>query len=572
MNALRPRHAVWLAAALLLPTLGLRSLWPPDETRYADVARGMRAHGDYVVPRLDGELYGEKPPVFFWAIAAANAAGVPLGAAPRLVSIASGIATVALVPRIAGALGLAAPIGARAALILATTPLLLVYAQLGLLDAASTFLVTFAIAAKLARAGGRSAHRVGLAVLEGLLLGAALLTKGPVLLLFPVGLRVGAALARGGGVRPGRPDASDLASLGVALAVAVAWLGAAASSAGADYASSITLGQAARRMAGDAPHLRPPGFLLAVTALGFLPWTLFGVDRMVRAAVDGWRRSGWRPSEWRETDAGTGALLGWLFLPLAFLSLLATQQPHYVLPGLPAAALLVARALDAAPTWIRRSLAGLGVALSAGLLAAALGADAVFATGPPPQPATQAALADLTLRGIAACAGGALLALSLRRLPAGARLWRRAAAGSAVAFAAAVLLVWRIDRYIAPWALLGDPRLAAAPRLAADGSLRTSLRVATGRDDVLPLGRSFARQLAADPGLVAVVRERDLARAEIGAVEIEVLARGFSRGHVALAVRARPESVASDSSAVSAGESGSAPRPEPQPTRPPASP
>ncbi len=594
MNALRPRHAVWLAAALLLPTLGLRSLWPPDETRYADVARGMRAHGDFVVPRLDGELYGEKPPVFFWAIAAANAAGVPLGAAPRLVSIASGVATVALVPGIAAALGLAAPLGTRAALVLATTPLFLVYAQLGLLDAASTFLVTGAIAAKLARAGRRGARRTAFAVVEGLVLGAALLTKGPVLLLFPLGLRVGAALApalsgpraasardsalaRAASAResglaresgPG-PDASDLVSLGIALTVALAWVGAAAASAGVDYARSITIGQAVRRMAGDAPHLRPPGFLLAVTALGFLPWTLFGVDRLVRAAAAGGRRSGWRP--WRGIDAGTGALLGWLFLPLALLSLLATQQPHYALPGLPAAALLVAPSLEAAPVWIRRTLAGLGVGLALLLLAASFGADAVFATGPPPQPATRAALADLTLRAIAACAGGALLALSLRRTAAGG-LWRRAAAGSAVAFAAVVLLVWRIDRYVAPWALLADPHVTWAPRLAADGSLRTSLRVATGRDDVVGVGGDLARQLAADPGLVAVLREPDLSHAGVEDGELEVLARGFSRGHVAIAVRARPGSGRPDSAAVSAEDEAAAPPPGSEPTRPPTSP
>ena len=49
----------------ILP-LGAHDLIVPDETRYAEIPREMITSGDWVVPRLDGLLYFEKPPLFYW--------------------------------------------------------------------------------------------------------------------------------------------------------------------------------------------------------------------------------------------------------------------------------------------------------------------------------------------------------------------------------------------------------------------------------------------------------------------------------------------------------------------------
>jgi len=42
-------------------------LWTPDEPRAAEIGRSMLESGDYLVPRLAGEPFLEKPPAYWWA-------------------------------------------------------------------------------------------------------------------------------------------------------------------------------------------------------------------------------------------------------------------------------------------------------------------------------------------------------------------------------------------------------------------------------------------------------------------------------------------------------------------------
>ncbi|NWG01485.1 MAG: glycosyltransferase family 39 protein [Syntrophaceae bacterium] len=49
--------------------LGQWDLWNPDEPRYAEVSREMVQGGDWILMHYNGNVYSDKPPLFFWLIA-----------------------------------------------------------------------------------------------------------------------------------------------------------------------------------------------------------------------------------------------------------------------------------------------------------------------------------------------------------------------------------------------------------------------------------------------------------------------------------------------------------------------
>ncbi|MCU6500258.1 glycosyltransferase family 39 protein [Rugamonas sp. A1-17] len=71
------KKIVWslLAAFIIvwLYVLGVRTLVPPDEGRYAEMAREMFTTGDWITTRLNGIKYFEKPPLQTWMNAASFA-------------------------------------------------------------------------------------------------------------------------------------------------------------------------------------------------------------------------------------------------------------------------------------------------------------------------------------------------------------------------------------------------------------------------------------------------------------------------------------------------------------------
>src|SRR5436305_608853 len=111
-----------LALAVILCFAGLgRSLWSPDEPTGASVGRAMLATGDLVVPRLNGQPFLEKPPLYWWAQVLSFRLLGTSAAAARLPSALFGVATLlvtwALGRRFGPRAGLLAP------LVLATTAL-----------------------------------------------------------------------------------------------------------------------------------------------------------------------------------------------------------------------------------------------------------------------------------------------------------------------------------------------------------------------------------------------------------------------------------------------------------------
>ena len=53
-------------AALFLRGLGARDLWAPGEPIYGEIIRVMYEKNHWLVPMLNGQLYADKPVLYFW--------------------------------------------------------------------------------------------------------------------------------------------------------------------------------------------------------------------------------------------------------------------------------------------------------------------------------------------------------------------------------------------------------------------------------------------------------------------------------------------------------------------------
>ncbi|MEK7241327.1 MAG: glycosyltransferase family 39 protein, partial [Planctomycetota bacterium] len=136
---------VMICLTLYLPHLGGRDLWAGRETLYAQVARET-LQGNWIVPHFNGEIYFNKPPLYFWLIALAS---LPVGDVTeftlRLPSALSAIGTVLVVFSL-GEVLIGAGGGFLAGLILASSPEFQKYACVAKLEMLLTFFVTASLA------------------------------------------------------------------------------------------------------------------------------------------------------------------------------------------------------------------------------------------------------------------------------------------------------------------------------------------------------------------------------------------------------------------------------------------
>jgi 4-amino-4-deoxy-L-arabinose transferase-like glycosyltransferase len=521
------------AALLLLAGLDAVDLWAPDEPRYAQVAEELRSgeHGPagLVLLHLNGEPYTQKPPLWFWLAAGI---GAPLGRvtelAARLPSALAGIALVALT----GALGtrlLGGGAGLLGAALLLTTFEFAHLSRRAQLDPLLALLETAALAAffRLDRGlGGRTAN---LAAMHAAL-GLAVLVKGPVGFLVPL-LVVALHLVwerRAGQIARVLPPWALLLSLGPGLA----WLGAALALAPpGTFGEAVGTNVFGRFFAGTS-HERPFYYYLYQFPVDALPWTalwpavLLAARRHVFVA-DPALRDPERVRAWR-------FLLAWVGASFVFFSLSTGKRGLYLLPALPAAALLCADAclrLLEPRTRPPRAFA-VAAALGATLLTA-LGAACLAAPWLPlelPQGFAPLRLAAFGAAALGIAAGAAVAwRLQARHLaPPAARLGIVVAAALGLELAVFLLVYPALDagkssRTVAlaaarltdpsqPVGLLGDRALAGG--LAYYGQRRVSL---------LSTPESVERFVAGG-GRAIVVQERKLSRVE-AVVPVHVVAR-----------------------------------------------
>jgi 4-amino-4-deoxy-L-arabinose transferase-like glycosyltransferase len=141
------RHQVLIVAAagvVFFANLGATALWDLDEPLYASIARDMLAGGDWVVPRYNGEVFYDKPPLMFWLIMGGFQLFGPTEFAARFGSAVLAVGT-ALATYHLGRRLFRAEVGLWGGLVMTSTVVFTVSARAATADSALTFVTTAAM-------------------------------------------------------------------------------------------------------------------------------------------------------------------------------------------------------------------------------------------------------------------------------------------------------------------------------------------------------------------------------------------------------------------------------------------
>jgi 4-amino-4-deoxy-L-arabinose transferase-like glycosyltransferase len=353
--------------------LGLRDPWAPDEPRYVLIARDMHASGQWLFPSRGGEIYADKPPLYFWMLAIALGATGSIRAAFLVPSLVASLVTLGLVYDIARRLW-DARTGLAAGLLLLVTIQFTQHAKAAHIDATLCLWTTLSLYALLRHVLLGPAW--GWYTTAWLVAGIGIMTKGvgflALLALIPYAfarVRDWPDVVRGGGWRWFVCAAALLLPL-------VAWLGpmlyAVDASQAPDlvaYRDNILFRQTVERYANAWGHRQPWWYFL----VGVIPWFWLPVTALLPWLVPAW----W--NDLRARDARTLLLLGLVAAIVIFFSLSTGKRGVYVLPAVPPLALAAAPHLSA--LLARRSVQRAGFVLTALMAALLLAVAAWLAVG-----------------------------------------------------------------------------------------------------------------------------------------------------------------------------------------------
>jgi 4-amino-4-deoxy-L-arabinose transferase-like glycosyltransferase len=321
--------ALALAAVLYLGRLDATPIQTGNEAMYTYPAMRMLETGDYLVPVYEHGPFLEKPPLTWWIIAASyRLFGVSIFAA-RLPGALAALATVGLIAAWARRRS-----GPEAALVAALALLYSfkfgAFVREAAADAFLALAVTAAMMALDRAARDEAASDTRLGALSGAALALGFYFKGLIGAVLPIGgVAVGLLLDR---KRPVRAVRRSAAATAVFLALLAPWHWAMTERLGVTFWKSFYWDNQFLRGSTFlyTHHHRSPIYYIGVLALAAFPWIVF------LPAAFGRRR-------------GSSAPLGWFAFGFLFLSALAMKREVYIMPLLPAVALLVGECIASRP-------------------------------------------------------------------------------------------------------------------------------------------------------------------------------------------------------------------------------
>ncbi len=321
-------------AFLFLYGLGQFGLIGADEPRYAQVAHEMLARRDWITPVLGGRPWLEKPPLYYWQAMVAYAI---FGVSDWAARLPSAFDATLLVLAIYFFLRRFRPgLELDGALIAASSAGIVGYARAASMDMALA--ATFTTGMLAWWAWRESGKRIYLAAFYGFM-ALGMLAKGPVAPFLAAVVIVFYASAVG----ELRVVGKSLWLPGIVLfcAIALPWY-VMAQMHNPEFFREFIVQQNLGRFWENLYHHREPfWYYLPVAVLALAPWTFFVIAGLVQS-VRFWSTRRLPESAGFDSEKQFGVFAAcWLAVPVLFFSISQSKLPGYILPAIPAGALLL---------------------------------------------------------------------------------------------------------------------------------------------------------------------------------------------------------------------------------------
>ncbi len=358
---MRTRTEVLLLVAfcgfLFFYGLGSFGLLGADEPRYAQVAREMLDRRDWITPTLQGKPWLEKPALYYWQAMASYSVARALLPARNHDNQQDSDGVTDKTARLPAAIDAALMIAAiyfflrrfrhgseeEGALITASSAGIIGYARAAATD--MPLAATFTIALLSWYAWHETGKRAYLAAFY-MFLAFGTLAKGPVAPALAAVIVLIFAAAK----REWRAAFRTLWIPGIALflAVALPWYVAVQERNPEFFRFFILEHNLARFSQNVYHHHQPFWFYIPILLLSLMPWTLWFILAVVERVRLLWSEG--KNAFANAEDSWQLFLLIWLLVPVVFFSASQSKLPGYILPAIPAGALLVSEYLAARHT------------------------------------------------------------------------------------------------------------------------------------------------------------------------------------------------------------------------------
>ncbi|MBW1971566.1 MAG: glycosyltransferase family 39 protein [Deltaproteobacteria bacterium] len=324
---------IFFSARSLFFGLGKRSLWDPDEGRYAEIPREMIEMHDYITPHLNYIKYFEKPPLYYWLNVISFKLFGQNEFAARFFSAIFGIAGV-LLTFFLGFMIFDSLTGFISAIILLISPLYFILSRINIIDPAVSFFITATLFSFylwfLKNEKGNKKNLWLWAFYISMAL--AVLTKGLIGVVLPllvIGIWI--ILTRKFSIIK---DMKLIHGTIIFLAITSPWF-IMVSLKNHEFLWFFFIHEHfLRYLSSIHRRYEPFWFFLVVIIEGFLPWTFFLPSSLILLFSS-------KKRETKYISEGNLFLLLWITLILGFFSLSHSKLAPYILPIFPPIAIIV---------------------------------------------------------------------------------------------------------------------------------------------------------------------------------------------------------------------------------------